>query len=96
MADRLALTVCALAAVIFKPLYKCFIHTLRDVNPGEAARIEGVRPQRVPGAKDLHSDDIAMQRPDAELHIGGQYRVPTWPGGHVLAGASDRKGSALL
>lgn len=67
---------CAPAAVIFKPLYKCFIHTLRDVNPWEAARIEGVRPQRVPGAKELHSDAIAMQRTDAEFHIGGQYRVP--------------------
>lgn len=71
---------CAPAAVIFKPLYKCFIHTLRDVNPWEAARIEGVRPQRVPGAKELHSDAIAMQRTDAEFHIGGQYRVPPCAG----------------
>ncbi len=67
----------ALGAVIFKPLFKCFIHTLRDVNPGEAARVEAAQPQR--GRRDSLWRGDAAQRPQPqphfELHLSGPYRV---------------------
>lgn len=65
-------------AVIFKPLYKCFIHTLRAVNPEEAARVEASPPQPRRGGKAARAERRASEPvplPRIESHLSGPYRV---------------------
>ena len=73
-----SVTLRALRAVIFKPLYKCFIHTLRAVNPDEAARVEASLPQPRRGSRagkaDRRTSDTAPL-PRFEHTLSGPYRV---------------------
>ena len=50
--------------VLHKPIFKCFIHTLRDVNPELAAELESVAPMPAP-----------VKSKGVPVKLGGAYRL---------------------
>ena len=87
--------------MIFKPLYKCFIHTLRAVNPEEAVRVEASPPQPRRSGKASRADRRASESvplPHIESNLSGPYRVRrlwsvviTKPGSYVVPEALRRQ-----